>query len=234
MSTTLTHSLTARHGVTLCCGQLGIVMEFMSDGSLWDQLHGVLGDDDVELSLQHKLTIGEQISSALKFVHEAGSAHRDIKPHNVLLRGMSTVSPFSVCAKLCDLGFVKHRNQALSTTGSAGGGGVFVGTPAYAAPEVFAKAVVDTDIASWMACDVYSFAVVLWEMHVGLEPFFGDSPAAIEAAVTSGRRPADTPGCAMTDPTPAAVRDAVTRAWAQRPRERCTAAELCALLAGVV
>ncbi|KAH9325511.1 hypothetical protein KI387_005689, partial [Taxus chinensis] len=81
--------------------------------------------------------------------------HRDLKLENTLLDG-SSVAP---CLKICDFGYSKSsllHSQPKST----------VGTPAYIAPEVFAKKEYDGKIA-----DVWSCGVTLYVMLVGSYPF---------------------------------------------------------------
>jgi len=197
-------------------GKFGLVMEFMAGGSLWDKLHGV--EEGEALSSTQKLSIASQVTSALEYVHdEAHGAHRDIKSRNILL-SLARDAGSPIIAKLCDFGFIQLRNQAQSSMASHGEG-VFVGTPAYAAPEAFAEKVSDQDVVSWARCDVFSLAVVLWELFEEDEPHFGMSPVAIKTFVLAGNRPA-------FSKTAANVQCLITSAWAQDPSARTTAHQL--------
>ena len=86
-----------------------------------------------------------QTASAVAYVHAMGLVHRDIKPHNIFL---SASQP--VVAKLGDFGL---------TSASGAGSGSTAHTPRYAPPEVLHDGAVGGPSG-----DVYSFAVVTWEV----------------------------------------------------------------------
>jgi serine/threonine-protein kinase len=81
--------------------------------------------------------------------------HRDIKPDNIFLHVPKHGEPV---VKLIDFGVstVSDRGQVL---------GVFAGTPSYASPEQIAGE------ACTPASDLYSVAIVLYEMLTGVAPF---------------------------------------------------------------
>jgi serine/threonine protein kinase len=83
----------------------------------------------------------------MKFIHSRGVMHRDLKPENVLLDERCY-------AQICDLGSSGFGDLNLTLTRG-------VGTPYYKAPEMYD----DEDYTS--AIDVYSFAIMLYEMLVG-------------------------------------------------------------------
>ncbi|EGD82184.1 TKL protein kinase [Salpingoeca rosetta] len=195
--------------------RMGIVMEFMSGGSLWDQLHGV--EDGESLTVQHKNVATMQMISAIAFLHGNDIAHRDLKSRNFLVQRFNK-DPQSVSVKLCDFGFVQLKNQVHSTTTSVQGGAIFVGTPSNAAPEVFAEEVTDDDLAAWCACDIYSFSVVLWELYEEEEPYFGKSAVTIKKYVLGGQR-------LPFEDTPEELRACIREFWQQDPHQRPTAAD---------
>jgi hypothetical protein len=213
---------------SIASGKMAMVIEFMSGGSLWDQLHGVeVGEFDPTA----RRTVARQVTAALAYLHSHPDniAHRDIKSRNVLLHALRPGAP--VMAKLCDFGLVAFRNQQASSVASHGDP-VFVGTPAYAAPEIFREEVGDDDVPKWQSCDIYSMGVLLWEIATGDEPFFGKSPASIKRSVCNGER------LPWPDTVPralAALKTAIDVAWAHdaavRPpaiRLRGIVAEACA------
>ena len=172
------------HGWTKKEASLGLVMELMADGSLHDQIHVGL-DFETKLTLPLKISIAEQVTTALAYLHdECDMAHRDVKPHNVLLSFADDKA--SVKAKLCDFGFVKVRNSVRSSTASQAVA-IFVGTPGYAAPEDFEEKVEDDDVAGWKKCDVYAMGVLLWELFEEEQPYWDDSIPAIKKKVTAGK-----------------------------------------------
>ncbi len=99
------------------------------------------------------------IARALACAHSHGIVHRDIKPENILLSGgAATVTDFGVAKALAES---KHLAPSETLTGV----GLSLGTPAYMSPE---QAVGDAvDVRS----DLYSWAVVAYEMISGRHPF---------------------------------------------------------------
>jgi serine/threonine protein kinase len=200
------------HGWTKRDASLGLVMELMCDGSLHDQIHVAL-DAETALTLPLKISIARQVTSALAYLHDdCDMAHRDIKPHNVLLSFAEDNA--SIKAKLCDFGFVKVRNGVRASTASLAAA-IFVGTPGYAAPEDFEEQVKDDDVSGWKMCDVYAMGVLLWELFEEDEPYWGHSATAIKKMVIAGKT------LELSD-TPAAYRPILTSMWqldaSARPR----------------
>jgi serine/threonine-protein kinase len=94
-----------------------------------------------------------QLLGALAAIHALGIIHRDVKPSNVLVRTDGV-------AKLTDFGIARVPADEVRDTG-----GMAPGTGAYMSPEqVTAK---DLDPRA----DVYSAAIVLYEMLAGVTPF---------------------------------------------------------------
>jgi serine/threonine-protein kinase len=103
-----------------------------------------------------------QMASALDYAHGRGLVHRDIKPANVMVGADGHVT-------VMDFGIAKAATQtALTTTGR------IFGTPEYMSPEQ-AEGLEEPDARS----DVYSLAVVAYEMFTGQVPFSGTTPLSI-------------------------------------------------------
>ena len=77
---------------TLC-----IVMEYMSDGTLYDMLH----KKKFQFSDVQKQNIVQQLLSVFSYLNYHGIVHRDIKSHNVL------IDNFNI--KICDFGLARHK-----------------------------------------------------------------------------------------------------------------------------
>lgn len=146
-------------------GFLYYVMPYVEGGSLRQQLEG---PPRRALTQDQALAIAEPVADALSYAHRMGVLHRDIKPENILFQqGHPIVGDFGIA-------------KAVSTAGGANltRTGFPVGTPGYMSPEQ-AAGLTELDERT----DVYSLAVVVYEMLVGDVP--GRWPT--EDAVRAGR-----------------------------------------------
>ena len=114
-----------------------------------------------KLPLDRALDILEATSLALGHAHAAGVVHRDVKPGNILITKDGT-------PKLTDFGIARISGEATLTHA-----GTVMGTALYVSPE---QALGD---AVTPASDVYSLAVVGYEMITGKPLFTGEGPLAI-------------------------------------------------------
>ena len=111
------------------------------------------------------------MAAGLDHAHARGMVHRDVKPANILLRDTDynlprfATEPYAV---LTDFGVVKMlEGIQLTATGST------LGTPDYMSPEQAQGKEVTH------ASDIYSLAVVVYEMLVGQLPFTAETPIAV-------------------------------------------------------
>jgi serine/threonine protein kinase len=114
-----------------------------------------------KLPLRRALAILEGTARALGHAHAAGVVHRDVKPSNILVTKDGTV-------KLTDFGIARITGENALTNA-----GVVLGTAQYTSPEQ-----VSGEVAT-PASDVYSLAVVGYEMITGRTPFTGKNPLAV-------------------------------------------------------
>jgi eukaryotic-like serine/threonine-protein kinase len=110
------------------------------------------------LSVTEALDIMSGVLAGLAAAHEAGLAHRDVKPENVLLTT-------SGGAKVADFGLARSVAGAVQTRG-----GMIIGTAAYLAPEQVSGGISDA------RTDVYAAGIMLFELLTGLQPHAGESP----------------------------------------------------------
>jgi serine/threonine-protein kinase len=145
------------------------------DGQLYIDMRLVEGTDlasvvarDGPMPPRRAVGILGQVASALDAAHADGLVHRDVKPSNVIVRGVDE----DEFAYLIDFGI------AWSTTGSTSSApltavGATIGTLDYMAPERFAAGTIDG------RADVYSLACVLFELLTGRPPFAGSTQLAL-------------------------------------------------------
>ncbi|HUH03430.1 MAG TPA: protein kinase [Kofleriaceae bacterium] len=141
-----------------------IVMELASGGTL----RGALLDQS-RRSVRRALERHAQILSALNAAHRRGVVHRDLKPGNLMFRRDPEAPGVEVV--LGDFGVAHLPNEAGATGAAAATQeqpGEAIGTLAYMAPEQRAGQPVDP------RADLYSAAVVLYEMLVGRTPWKRD------------------------------------------------------------
>ncbi len=160
----LTHPhILALHDSGEAEGFLFYVMPYIEGASLRQRLVA-----HPRLAPAEALAIASPVADALGYAHRMGIFHRDIKPENILFsQGHPVVADFGIA-------------KAISTAGGANltRTGFPVGTPGYMSPEQ-AAGLTDLDART----DVYSLAVVIYEMLVGELP--GRWPT--EDAVRQGR-----------------------------------------------
>jgi tRNA A-37 threonylcarbamoyl transferase component Bud32 len=140
-------------------GEIYVAMEFLQGQSLEQALlHGPLPPDRVDNILR-------QVCGSLAEAHDKGIVHRDLKPANIFL---TTRAGEQDTVKVLDFGIAKtddkDSQQKLTQQGT------ILGTPPYMSPEQFTGKQLDA------RSDVYSLAVVTYEMLTGRLPFEADTP----------------------------------------------------------
>lgn len=147
-----------------------IVMELVRGTTLEDLLR-----ETGALPVGAAIAVASQVLAALHAAHRRGLVHRDVKPANILLPDgrLPERSDELPGAKLADFGIAKATADA--TVGLTAVGQV-IGTPKYLSPEQ-----VKGERAT-AASDIYSTAVVLYEMLAGHPPFSADNPMALALA----------------------------------------------------
>lgn len=130
-----------------------IVMRFIEGHTLKDIL------SDQKLGTKQILDILRPVSDALAYAHSRGVLHRDVKPSNVLIDTEGNVY-------LADFGLARIAHSGESTLSQE----MIIGSPQYISPEQGKGEQADE------RSDIYSLAVVVYEMFTGRVPFAGDTP----------------------------------------------------------
>ena len=178
-------------------GTAYLVLELVEGGTLADRV-------GQPMDLKEVVRILEQVAGALDHAHAHGVLHRDIKPSNVLLHSDGTPA-------LGDFGLARMMGSVRRLTGS----GTVMGTPEYMSPEQAA------DEPLGPASDLYSLAIVAYEMLTGRVPFEASTPAATLLSHVTNPMPTTRE---LRGELSAHVEDVLRRALSKRPEERYASA----------
>ncbi len=146
-------------------GSLYIIMEYLEGKNLNQTVR-----TEGPFPLERALPILIQACGALDEAHKAGIIHRDLKPENIFLVQTNALRDF---AKLLDFGLAKVGERQLRP-GSImlTQEGMVFGTPEFMSPEQAQGKPLTP------ASDVYSLAVILYEVLTGKLPF--DAKSAMD------------------------------------------------------
>ncbi len=112
------------------------------------------------------------VATAIHYAHQHGVLHRDLKPSNVLVDESGV--PFVV-----DFGLARHVSEVSDLTMPD----EFLGTPAYAAPELLQP---DAPLPS-VAADVYGLGAILYVLLTGQPPYAGRNAFEVWEKVRDSR-----------------------------------------------
>ncbi|XP_007517416.1 receptor-interacting serine/threonine-protein kinase 2 [Erinaceus europaeus] len=190
---------------------LGIVTEYMPNGSLNELLHRKTEYPNVGWPLRFRIL--HEIALGVNYLHNMNPPllHHDLKTQNILLD-----SEFHV--KIADFGLSKWRMMSLSqsrSSKSAPEGGTII----YMPPENYEPG--QKSRAS-VKHDIYSYAVITWEVLSRKQPFEEvTNPLQIMFSVSQGRRPDTNEESLPFDiPHRAIMISLIESGWAQNPDER--------------
>jgi serine/threonine-protein kinase len=173
-----------------------VVMEYVPGTTLRDLLNRRR-----HLRIEEAVELCGQVLDGLQAAHDAGLVHRDIKPENILLKNGGRGDR----VKVVDFGLAEAVHGDRDT------GGPLVATAAYVAPELVNGKPATT------ASDVYSTAILLYELLTGEVPF--DGPDSGKVARRHVEEDVPTPQLKAPD-VPDGLAELVTTAAARRPGAR--------------
>uniref|UniRef100_G3U3A2 Receptor-interacting serine/threonine-protein kinase 2 n=1 Tax=Loxodonta africana TaxID=9785 RepID=G3U3A2_LOXAF len=190
---------------------LGIVTEYMTNGSLNELLHRKTEYPDVAWPLRFRIL--HEIALGVNYLHNMNPPllHHDLKTQNILLD-----NEFHV--KIADFGLSKWRMMSLSqsrSSKSAPEGGTII----YMPPENYEPG--QKSRAS-VKHDIYSYAVITWEVLSRKQPFEEvTNPLQIMYSVSQGHRPDTSEESLPFDiPHRPLMISLIESGWAQNPDER--------------
>jgi serine/threonine-protein kinase len=176
-----------------------ISMEFIEGVTLKDLIRG-----RGALPVGVGLGVAKQMCHGLGAAHEKGVVHRDVKPQNML------ILPETGELKIMDFGISRVSSVEPGTSGLTTAGTV-MGTPDYMPPEQAQGKPAD------LRADVYSLAVVLFEVFTGKLPFRGETPMAV--VVAHIQQPPPRPR-SLNPKLPAELEALILRGLAKDPAKR--------------
>jgi len=183
-------------------GQQYIVSELIDGGTL-DDWSRVARRRTWRQSVE--LVVG--VADALAAAHAAGVLHRDVKPGNILIdgNGYAKLADFGL-AKLVDSG---KRDLAGPVDASHHTRvGVVVGTIAYMSPEQATGQPLDA------RSDIFSFAIVLYELLAGRRPFEADNDLEVLKSIAHASPPP------LPETVPEPLRAILDKALEKAPADR--------------
>jgi serine/threonine protein kinase len=189
--------------IGVCCSPLSLIMEFVPRGNLF----ALLGDGSVSLDWHQRLKIALGTVKGMAYLHAQDPIiiHRDLKSLNLLLTN-------DLDCKVTDFGLSRFKAETDERmTGQCG-------TYHWMAPEV-----INSEIYTEKA-DVYSVAIILWEIYTRAIPYDGMKPLQAAMHVIQGGR------LTLPEGVPSWFKHLVTSCWDANPDSRPSMKYVCDIL----
>ncbi|KAM3255687.1 hypothetical protein ACQJBY_048706 [Aegilops geniculata] len=181
-----------------------IITEYMSGGSLYDYVHKQRNVVDLPTLLKFAC----DVCRGMCYLHQRGIIHRDLKTANLLMDKDHVV-------KVADFGVARFQDQGGIMTAETG-------TYRWMAPEVINHQPYDNK------ADVFSFAIVLWELLTSKIPYDTMTPLQAAVGVRQGLRPV------LPEKTHPKLLDLLQRCWETIPSYRPAFPDILTELEGLL
>ncbi|XP_015073893.1 serine/threonine-protein kinase STY46-like [Solanum pennellii] len=175
---------------------LCIITEFMPGGSLYEYLH----KNHVVLKLSQLLSFAIDVCKGMEYLHQNNIIHRDLKAANLLMDSNNVV-------KVADFGVARFQNNGGVMTAETG-------TYRWMAPEIINHQPYD------QKADVFSFAIVIWELLTAKVPYDTMTPLQAALGVRQGLRPE------LPENAHPRLLDLMQRCWVDIPSDRPSFSEI--------
>jgi len=144
-------------------GSLYIVMEMLEGRNLNQTVR-----KEGPIAVERAIAILIQVCGALQEAHDLGIVHRDLKPENIFLSRQGGINDYP---KVLDFGLAKVTERQMQP-GSVilTQEGMVFGTPEFMSPEQAQGKTLDA------RSDIYSLAIILYEVLTGKLPFSARTP----------------------------------------------------------
>eukprot|EP00281_Chroomonas_sp_CCMP1168_P035973 CAMPEP_0206243266 /NCGR_PEP_ID=MMETSP0047_2-20121206/17518_1 /ASSEMBLY_ACC=CAM_ASM_000192 /TAXON_ID=195065 /ORGANISM="Chroomonas mesostigmatica_cf, Strain CCMP1168" /LENGTH=437 /DNA_ID=CAMNT_0053668379 /DNA_START=39 /DNA_END=1349 /DNA_ORIENTATION=+ len=191
------------HGAVVEDDNVCIVTELVPGGSLFELIYS-----KPQLRPEAVIVIGQGVCKGMTYLHSVGIIHRDLKPGNLLMGAVQGPMGAELIVKVADFGLARVQDTARTMTGG-------IGTSQYTAPEVLRSERYDSK------ADIFSFGVILWEIHARKIPYSDMNQMQIAIAVaTQDHRPPPPPNC------PSCFWELMQKCWIAAPTNRPSFADV--------
>ena len=171
--------------------KLYFIIDYVNGGELFSHLQR-----EHRFSIERTRFYAAELLVGIKYLHDAGIVYRDLKPENILLTDEG-----HIC--ITDFGLCKEGLNETSQTNT------FCGTPEYLAPEIL------LGNGYGFAVDWWSYGTLIYEMLLGLPPFFDNDVQTMYQKIVSNE-------VRFPKNTPPAIKEFISLLLMKDPEERLT------------